>query len=140
MKKKRLLNLTVLLLVLLFSISIKANEFSFFNTVQKVFKTQGLHVSYDNMKFVEGGGKRHFILTLNSRRTDIDRVMLVGFYASGIAIQRTNERVDGVNISLNISKKDDERILISANTKDILSLLNKKISTNQFVSSNVTWY
>ena len=140
MKKKRLLNLTVLLLVLFFSITIKANEFVFFNTVQKVFKTQGLHVSYDNMKFVEGGGKRHFILTLNSRRTDIDRVMLVGFYASGIAIQRTNERVDGVNISLNISKKDDERILISANTKDILSLLNKKISTNQFVSSNVTWY
>ena len=140
MKKKRLLNLTVLLLVLFFSITIKANEFVFFNTVQKVFKTQGLHVSYDNMKFVEGGGKRHFILTLNSRRTDIDRVMLVGFYASGIAIQRTNERVDGVNISLNISKKDDERILISANTKDILSLLNKKISTNQFVSSNVSWY
>ena len=140
MKKKRLLNLTVLLLVLLFSISIKANEFSFFNTVQKVFKTQGLHVSYDNMKFVEGGGKRHFILTLSSRRTDIDRVMLVGFYASGIAIQRTNERVDGVNISLNISKKEDERILISADTKDILSLLNKKISSNQFVSSNVNWY
>ena len=140
MKKKRLLNLTVLLLVLFFSITIKANEFVFFNTVQKVFKTQGLHVSYDNMKFVEGGGKRHFILTLNSRRTDIDRVMLVGFYASGIAIQRTNEKVDGVNISLTISRKDDERILISAKTKDILSLLNKKISTNEFVSSNVSWY
>ena len=129
-----------MLLVLLFSNAIKANEFAFFNTVQKVFKTQGLHVSYDNMKFVVEGQKRHFILTLNSRRTDIDRVMLVGFYASGIAIQRTNEKVDGVNISLNISRKDDERILISANTKDILSLLNKKISTNQFVSSNVSWY
>ena len=129
-----------MLLVLLFSNAIKANEFAFFNTVQKVFKTQGLHVSYDNMKFVVEGQKRHFILTLNSRRTDIDRVMLVGFYASGIAIQRTNEKVDGVNISLNISRKDDERILISANTKDILSLLNKKISTNQFVSSNVNWY
>lgn len=140
MKNKRLLNLSVLLLVLLFSNAIKANEFAFFNTVQKVFKTQGLHVSYDNMKFVVEGPKRHFILTLNSRRTDIDRVMLVGFYASGIAIQRTNEKVDGVNISLNISRKDDERILISANTKDILSLLNKKISTNQFVSSNVNWY
>ncbi len=129
-----------MLLVLLFSNAINANEFAFFNTVQKVFKTQGLHVSYDHMKFAEEGGKRHFILSLNSRRTDIDRVMLVGFYASGIAIQRTNERVDGVNISLNISKKDDERILISANTKDILSLLNKKISTNEFVSSNVNWY
>lgn len=129
-----------MLLVLLFSNVINANEFAFFSTVQKVFKTQGLHVAYDNMKFVEEGGKRHFMLSLESRRTDIDRVMLVGFYASGIAIQRTNENVDGVNISLNISKKDDERILISANTRDILSLLNKKISTNQFVSSNVSWY
>ncbi|MCH7818373.1 MAG: hypothetical protein IIB40_02325 [Candidatus Marinimicrobia bacterium] len=140
MKNKRLLNLSVLLLVLLFSNAIKANEFAFFSTVQKVFKTQGLHVSYDNMKFVEENGIRRFMLTLQSRRTDIDRVMLVGFYASGIAIQRTNENVDGVNISLNISRKDDERILLSANTKDILSLLNKKISTNQFVSSNVSWY
>ena len=92
------------------------------------------------MKFVQDGDKRNFMLTLESRRTDIDRVMLVGFYASGIAIQRTNENVDGVNISLTISRKDDERILISAKTKDILSLLNKKISTNQFVSSNVSWY
>ena len=140
MKNKRLLNLTVLLLVLLFSNATKANEFAFYNTVQKVFKTQGLHVSYDHMKFVQDGGKRHFMLTLESRRTDIDRVMLVGFYASGIAIQRTNEKVDGVNISLTISRKDDERILISAKTKDILSLLNKKISTNEFVSSNVSWY
>ena len=140
MKNKRLLNLSVLLLVLLFSNATKANEFAFFNTVQKVFKTQGLHVSYDHMKFVQESGKRHFMLNLQSRRTDIDRVMLVGFYASGIAIQRTNENVDGVNITLNISRKDDERILISAKTKDILSLLNKKISTNQFVSSNVSWY
>lgn len=140
MKSKRLVNLSVLLLVLLLSTATKANEFSFFNTVQKVFKTQGLHVSYDHMKFVEENGKRNFMLNLESRRTDIDRVMLVGFYASGIAIQRTNENVDGVNISLTISKKDDERILISAKTKDILSLLNKKISTNQFVSSNVSWY
>lgn len=140
MKNKRLLNLSVLLLVLLFSNATKANEFAFFNTVQKVFKTQGLHVSYDHMKFVQESGKRHFMLNLQSRRTDIDRVMLVGFYASGIAIQRTNENVDGVNITLNISRKDDERILISAKTKDILSLLNKKISTNEFVSSNVSWY
>ncbi len=140
MKNKRLLNLSVLLLVLLFSNATKANEFAFFNTVQKVFKTQGLHVSYDHMKFVQEGAKRNFMLTLESRRTDIDRVMLVGFYASGIAIQRTNENVDGVNITLTISRKDDERILIAAKTKDILSLLNKKISTNQFVSSNVSWY
>ena len=140
MKNKRLLNLSVLLLVLLFSNATKANEFAFFNTVQKVVKTQGLHVSYDHMKFVQESGKRHFMLNLQSRRTDIDRVMLVGFYASGIAIQRTNENVDGVNITLNISRKDDERILISAKTKDILSLLNKKISTNEFVSSNVSWY
>ena len=140
MKNKRLINLSILLLVLLFSNATQANEFAFFNNVQKVFRTQGLHVSYDHMKFVQEGEKRHFMLTLESRRTDIDRVMLVGFYASGIAIQRTNENVDGVNISLTISRKDDERILISAKTKDILSLLNKKISTNQFVSSNVSWY
>ena len=140
MKNRRLVNLSVLLLVLLFSNATQANEFAFFNTVQKVFKTQGLHVSYDRMKFVQEGKKRNFMLTLQSRRTDIDRVMLVGFYASGIAIQRTNENVDAVNISLTISRKDDERILISAKTKDILSLLNKKISTNQFVSSNVSWY
>ncbi len=140
MKNRRLVNLSVLLLVLLFSNATQANEFAFFNTVQKVFKTQGFHVSYDHMKFVQEGDKRNFMLTLESRRTDIDRVMLVGFYASGIAIQRTNENVDGVNISLTISRKDDERILISAKTKDILSLLNKKISTNQFVSSNVSWY
>ena len=140
MKNKRLINLSILLLVLLFSNATQANEFAFFNTVQKVFRTQGLHVSYDHMKFVQEGEKRHFMLTLESRRTDIDRVMLVGFYASGIAIQRTNENVDGVNISLTISRKDDERILISAKTKDILSLLNKKISTNQFVSSKVSWY
>lgn len=140
MKNRRLINLSILLLVLLFSNATQANEFAFFNTVQKVFKTQGFHVAYDHMKFVQEGDKRNFMLTLESRRTDIDRVMLVGFYASGIAIQRTNENVDGVNISLTISRKDDERILISAKTKDILSLLNKKISTNQFVSSNVSWY
>ena len=140
MKNKRLINLSILLLVLLFSNATQANEFAFFNNVQKVFRTQGLHVSYDHMKFVQEGEKRHFMLTLESRRTDIDRVMLVGFYASGIAIQRTNEKVDGVNISLNISRKDNEKILLSAKTKDILSLLNKKISTNQFVSSKVSWY
>ena len=140
MKNRRLVNLSLLLLVLLFSNATQANEFAFFNTVQKVFRTQGLHVSYDHMKFVQEGEKRHFMLTLQSRRTDIDRVMLVGFYASGIAIQRTNEKVDGVNISLNISRKDNEKILLSAKTKDILSLLNKKISTNQFVSSKVSWY
>ena len=140
MKNKRLLNLGVLLLVLLFTDATRANEFAFYNTVQKVFKTQGFHVSYDHMKFVQEGEKRHFMLTLESRRTDIDRVMLVGFYASGIAIQKTSENVDGVNITLTISKKDDERILIAAKTKDILSLLNKKIDTNQFVSSKVSWY
>ncbi len=92
------------------------------------------------MKFVNDGAKRHFLLTLEARRTDIDRVMLVGFYASGVAIRKTDYKFDAVNIMLTISKKDDERIMLAANTKDILSLLNKKISTNQFVSSNVSWY
>ena len=127
-----------MLLVLLFSGIIQANEFAFFSTVQKVFKTQGLHVNYDRMKFADNGGKRHFLLNLESRRTDIDRVMLVGFYASGIAMQKTNENVEGVNIVLNISKKDDEKIFLSAGSEDIMDLLNKKISTNQFVSSKVS--
>jgi len=92
------------------------------------------------MKFADNSGKRHFLLNLESRRTDIDRVMLVGFYASGIAMQKTNENLEGVNIVLNISKKDDEKIFLSAGSEDIMDLLNKKISTNQFVSSKVSWY
>ena len=140
MKDKRLFITGVLLLVLLFSVAINANDFAFYSTVQKVFRAQGLHVSYDHMKFVDDGQKRHFILTLEARRTDIDRVMLVGFYASGVAIQKTSESVDGVNITLTISKRDDEKIMLSAATEDIMSLLNKKISTNEFVSSNVNWY
>ncbi len=140
MKNKRLVALIGMLLVLLFSGIIRANDFAFFSTVQKVFKTQGLHVAYDHMKFVDNSGKRHFLLNLESRRTDIDRVMLVGFYASGIAMQKTDENIEGVNIVLNISKKDDEKIFLSAGSEDILKLLNKKISTNQFVSSKVSWY
>ena len=140
MKNRRLINLTGLLFVILFSGVIRANDFAFYSTVQKVFRTQGLHVSYDNMKFVNDGDKRHFLLTLEARRTDIDRVMLVGFYASGVAIRKTDYNFDAVNIMLTISKKDDERIMLAAKTEDILSLLNKKISTNQFVSSNVSWY
>lgn len=140
MKNKRLIVLIGMLLVLLFSGIIQANDFAFYRTVQKVFKTQGLHVSYDRMKFVDNDGKRHFLLTIESRRTDIDRVMLVGFYASGIAMQKTNTNLEGVNIVLNISKKDDEMIFISAESKDIMKLLSKKISTNQFVSSKVSWY
>ena len=140
MKNKRLIALIGMLLVLLFSGIIQANDFAFFRSVQKVFKTQGLHVSYDHMKFVDNSGKRHFLLNLESRRTDIDRVMLVGFYASGIAMQKTNMNVEGVNIVLNISKKDDEKIFLSAASEDIKKLLNKKISTNQFVSSSVSWY
>jgi len=66
--------------------------------------------------------------------------MLVGFYASGIAMQKTDENIEGVNIVLNISKKDDEKIFLSAGSEDIMNLLNKKISTNQFVSSKVSWY
>lgn len=140
MKNRRLINLTGLLFLILFSGVIRANDFAFYSTVQKVFRTQGLHVSYDNMKFVNNGDKRHFLLNLQARRTDIDRVMLVGFYASGVAIRKTDYKFDAVNIMLTISKKDDERIMLAANTEDILSLLNKKISTNQFVSSNVSWY
>ena len=140
MKNRRVINLTGLLFLILFSGVIRANDFAFYSTVQKVFRTQGLHVSYDNMKFVNDGDKRHFLLNLESRRTDIDRVMLVGFYASGVAIRKTDYDFDGVNIMLTISKKDDERIMLAAKTEDILSLLNKKISTNQFVSSNVSWY
>ena len=140
MKNRRLINLIGLMFLILFSGVIRANDFAFYSTVQKVFRTQGLHVSYDNMKFVNDGDKRHFLLTLEARRTDIDRVMLVGFYASGVAIRKTDYNFDTVNIMLTISKKDDERIMLAAKTEDILSLLNKKISTNQFVSSNVSWY
>ena len=140
MKNRRLINLTGSLFLILFSGVIRANDFAFFSTVQKVFRTQGLHVSYDNMKFVNDGDKRHFLLNLESRRTDIDRVMLVGFYASGVAIRKTDYNFDAVNIMLTISKKDDERIMLAAKTEDIISLLNKKISTNEFVSSNVSWY
>ena len=140
MKNRRLINLTGLMFLVLFSGVIRANDFAFYSTVQKVFRTQGLHVSYDNMKFVNDGDKRHFLLTLEARRTDIDRVMLVGFYACGVAIRKTDYSFDAVNIMLTISKKDDERIMLAAKTEDILSLLNKKISTNQFVSSNVSWY
>ena len=140
MKNKRLIAVIGTLLVLLFSGIIQAKDFAFFSTVQKVFKTQGLHVNYDRMKFADNSGKRHFLLNLESRRTDIDRVMLVGFYASGIAMQKTNENLEGVNIVLNISKKDDEKIFLSAGSQDIMDLLNKKISTNQFVSSKVSWY
>ena len=107
MKNKRLIVVIGMLLVLLFSGIIQASDYAFFSSVQKVFRTQGLHVAYDRMKFVDNGGKRHFLLNLESRRTDIDRVMLVGFYASGIAMQKTNTNVEGVNIVLNISKKDD---------------------------------
>jgi len=140
LKNKRPVALIGMLLVLLFSGIIRANDFAFFSTVQKVFKTQGLHVAYDRMRFVDNSGKRHFLLNLESRRTDIDRVMLVGFYASGIAMQKTNENIEVVNIVLNISKKDDEKIFLSAGSEDILKLLSKKISTNQFVSSKVSWY
>ena len=96
-KNRRLINLAGLMFLILFSGVIRANDFAFYSTVQKVFRTQGLHVSYDNMKFVNDGDKRHFLLNLDARRSDIDRVMLVGFYASGVAIRKTDYNFDAVN-------------------------------------------
>ena len=129
-----------IILIMLLSGIVTANDFAFFSSVQKVFKTQGLHVTYDNMKFINTGDKRYFMISLESRRTDIDRSMLVGFYASGVAMQRTKDKVDGVNLMLTISKKDDEKLMVTAGTADIMDLLNKKITANQFVSSRVSFY
>lgn len=136
----KLKTLTIVLVLLFAAGAVAASDFAFYSIVQKIFRAQGLHVNYDHMNFLESGGKRYFILTMESRRTDIDRIMLVSFYASGLAIRQTRERIDGVNVVMTISRKDDERIMVSAGITDIINLIDKKISSEQFVNTRVTFY
>jgi len=86
------------------------------------------------MSLIEtANGAKDFSLTINSARNSFDRVMLIGFYATGKAMLYLKEDIQTVNIIVSVEYKGVENIMATAVKEDILAYVDGKMSSADFV-------
>ena len=109
-------------------------------TIQKVFKTYNLPISSDQINIIrDSEGNLNITITTRSKRNTFEMVMLIGYISAGYAIKNTGSEVKQVNVIVTIPFKEDESIFTSASGEDVLKLINKEVSTAEFVSKYIKW-
>lgn len=127
---------TLLAVTVLFTLvsSVALGNSRYYSSVQQICKAYQIEVDYNRMSLIEtANGAKDFSLTINSARNSFDRVMLIGFYATGKAMLYLKEDIQTVNIIVSVEYKGVENIMATAVKEDILAYVDGKMSSADFV-------
>lgn len=125
-------------LLLMMSIVVTANPVysasKYYSSVQQICNAYQVAVDYNRMSIAEDrDGSTEFTIEMNSARNQFDRVMLVGFYAAGKALEYHGVDLDRVKIIISVEYKGTENIVAVAEKSDIKDFVKGKLSSRDFI-------
>lgn len=124
----------LLILLLTSGVSVISASGQLFSDVQQICRSYQIDVDRDKMTLGVGAdNQKIFRLVIPSARNNFDRVLIIGFYAAGKAIEQTGEAVDQIVIDISIEYKGYENIRAMASREDVMKYVTKTISASQFV-------
>ena len=134
----------IILVILILAPMVWAQSVSaLYQEAQRVFKSYRYQVEYSDfsLKTYEENGLKilQLLVVLKSGRTRFDEALMVGFAATGAAIDRTDTRVDRVSVVVKVQYKDEVSIAATADMPDVLALYRDEMEISEFMS-RVTWY
>ena len=129
-----------LMIMMLFMSSHLFANYKFYSMVRHVCKAYQVEVSFNDMRIHEEfDSKMYLDLNLKSGRNNFDTVLIVGFVAAGKALENSPEmELEGVNVTLNISARENNLIIASASANDIVRLVRGDITSSEFKSKYLT--
>ncbi len=123
--------LTLMTVSLLFS-GIAFGDSDYCSSVQKICNAYQITVNCDRMNLTEmEGGDKEFTLSVKSTRGQFDRVMLIGFYAAGKAMNK--EPIRKVTVVISVEYKGTQNIVASATKENIIKFVNGELTSTEFV-------
>ncbi len=125
--------LTLMTVSLLFS-GIAFGNSDYYSSVQKICNAYQITVDYDRMNLTElEGGDKEFTLSIKSTRSQFDRVMLIGFYAAGKAMNYHKQPIRKVTVVISVEYKGTQNIVASATKENIIKFVNGELTSTEFV-------
>ena len=73
-------------------------------------------------------------LELDGRRTNLNSLVLLGFYSTGRQLQRNSSPFREVQIIVNYKMKDAQQISVTASVESVLGLTRGRIYPDQFIN------
>ncbi len=132
--KKSKKSIFLLIIILLSISSLTFGNSQFLSIVQRVCASYQLKMEYSMMSLLElPNGNQELTITMNSTRNNFDKSLLVGYYAAGKAIQKTNFNIESVIIIVNIEYKSVMQIISSVKKEDVLDYSSNKIDYSDFM-------
>ncbi len=123
--------LTIITISLLFS-GIAFGNSDYYSSVQKICNAYQITVDYDRMNLMDlEGGDKEFTLSVKSTRSQFDRVMLIGFYAAGKAMNK--EPIRKVTMVISVEYKGTQNIVASATRENIMKFVDGELTSTEFV-------
>ena len=125
--------LTLITVSLLFS-GIAFGDSDYYASVQKICNAYQITVDYGRMNLTElEDGDKEFTLSVESTRGQFDRVMLIGFYAAGKAMNYHKEPIRKVTVVISVEYKGTQNIVASATRENIMKFVNGELTSAEFV-------
>ena len=132
MKRVSLL-LTLITISLIFTVNVSANS-GYYTSVQQICNAYQVSVDYECMNLTEiADGNKEFTMSVKSARNQFDRIMLIGFYAAGKAMNYHNEPIWKVTMVVSVEYKGIENIVASASKDNLVKFVNGEITSSEFV-------
>ncbi len=137
------LTIIALNLLLLASFSMAQSSSTMYKEAQKIFRSYRYDVDYADfqMKTYEEDGKNvlQLLVIMKSGRNRFDEALLVGYAASGAAIERTNTAIDRVSVVVKVQYKEEVSIAATADAGDVIKLYKEKMDVSMFMG-RLTWH
>ncbi|UCH63905.1 MAG: hypothetical protein JSU77_05555 [Fidelibacterota bacterium] len=116
----------------------RANINFFVNVMRNLqhYRVSGELVSMDLEG--KGTGNLTFNLTLPSRRTNTDEVIMYGYLSTGYAIKRTGLKVRTINVSAIIPSAGDQMICTTTNADLLARVISEEIDPHRFLGE-IEW-
>jgi hypothetical protein len=125
--------LLIVLLALCFNTVALAN-FEFYSMVRWYCGKYSMSVDYEDMALSKRfDGNEDFRLKVTSARNDFDRALLVGFYATGKAIEKYHLPVESITIVVSIEYKGVENLAATARQDQVLAFAKGEMTSAQFM-------
>ena len=133
----------IMSMILFVSLACGQSSSAMYQEARKIFKSYRYDVDYADFQLKtyteDGTSILQLLVIMNSDRNRFDEALLVGFAASGAAIQKTHSHVDRVSVVVKVQYKDEVSIAATADAADVLKLYAQTMDVTQFMG-RLTWY
>jgi len=123
--------------------SMAQSSSAMYKEASKIFKSYRYKVDYTDfqLKTYEEDGQTvlQLLVIIKSGRNRFDEALLIGFAASGSAIDNTKADVDRVSVVIKVQYKEEVSIAATADAIDVVKLYKEEMDVTTFMG-RLTWY